>query len=334
MEYSAAICTPLHFLGPMPNPSMLDDLYEHAPCGFHSLDSNGVIIRINDTELEWLGYDREEVVGRMKWTDIVTPESRRTFEQHFPRLLSDGSVRDLEFEVVRKDGTLLPVLVSATAMHDEKGNFQMSSSVVYDLTYRKQADSRFRAVLEAAPDALLMCNRKGEVILTNSQIEKIFGYRPDELRGRNFTVLLPERLRSVHAEHAEGFFCNPAQRQMGASKRLSGLRKDGSEIPVEISLSPLHTEDGLVALAGIRDVSERRRTEDEREKLIAELKQAVEKVKLLSGLLSICASCKRIRDEEGHWESLEIYIRDRSSANFSHSICPDCVRKLYPKTDG
>ena len=313
---------------------MLDDLYDHAPCGFHSLDSNGVIIRINDTELKWLGYSREEVVGRMKWIDLVTAEGQRTFERHFRRFLAQGNVRDLEFEVVRKDGTILPVLVSATALRDEEGNFQMSISVVYDLTYRKQADSRFRAVLEAAPDALLMCNRNGEVVLTNSQIEKIFGHSPEELRGRSFAVLLPERLRALHSDHVEGFFCNPAQRPMGASKRLSGLRKDGTEIPVEISLSPLQTDEGLAALAAIRDVSERRRNEEEREQLIEELKQAVEKVKLLSGLLSICASCKRIRDEQGHWESLEIYIRDRSSANFTHGICPDCVRRLYPKSEG
>lgn len=430
------------------------DLYQNAPCGFHSLDPNGIFVRINDTELNWLGYLREEMVGRMRLTDILTPEGRKTFEQNFPRFKATGVLRDLELDFIRKDGTLLPVLVSATAVRDQSGKVVMSRSIVYDLSERKQADRRFHSILEAAPDAILICNRKGEIILSNAQVEKVFGYRRDELQGRALDALLPDRFRQIHAQHVERFFDYPQTRPMKSGSELSGLRKDGTEVAVEISLSPFQSDDGLRALAAIRDVTERRRAqaeerksearyrllfensmdgvlltspdgrifdanssacsifgrtreqiiaagraglmdttdpalprlieerkrtgkahgelrarrpdgsvfpmeissavfadsegneltciilrdigprkhaEAEREQLITNLQEALSQVKVLSGLLPICASCKKVRDEKGEWGSIEKYIRERSHAEFTHGICPDCARRLYPE---
>ena len=113
------------------------DLYNNAPCGYHSLDKDGVFVRINDTELEWLGYAREDVIGKVKFSDLLAPRSRSTFEAEFPRLKAEGSVRDIEFDLVRKDGSILPVLVSATAVTDASGNYLMSRSMVYDMTERR-----------------------------------------------------------------------------------------------------------------------------------------------------------------------------------------------------
>ena len=428
------------------------DFYQNAPCGFHSLDAEGRFLLINDTELNWLGYRRDEVVGRMKFADILTPESHHTFDATFLRF-GPGCVRDVELTLVRKDGTLLEVLVSSIAVRDSDGNLRMTRSVAHDLSGRKRAETRFRDVLEAAPDAMLICNQQGEITLSNLQCEEIFGYRRDELQGRSLEMLLPERFRDRHATHIEKFFSHPQTRAMGIGLELTGRRKNGTEVPVEISLSPLQTEEGLHTLAAIRDVTARRcageqarknearyrllfensmdgilltvpdgrifdanpsacsilgrtreqiiaagregildtsdpnlgrmleerrikgkihceltarhtdetvfpmeissaifrdaegseftciifrdislrkQAEAERERLIAELTDALSKVKVLSGLLSICSSCKRIRDEEGHWERMEVYIRDRSSADFSHGLCPDCLKNLYP----
>ena len=245
------------------SPQSLLDLYEHAPCGFHSLDSNGIFVRINDTELRWLGYRREEMVGRMKLPDVLTPQGRAIFEEAFPRLKTDGVLRDLELEFVRKDGTRLPVLVSATVVRDERGEFVASRSIVYDLTQRKRTDSQFRAILQAAPDAILICNRQGTLTLANSQAEKVFGYRLDELVGISIETLIPSRFRANHSVHREGFFSNPQTRPMGTGLKLCGLRKDGTEVPVEVSLSPVQTDDGWMALAVVRDVTERRLSEDD-----------------------------------------------------------------------
>jgi PAS domain S-box-containing protein len=118
----------------------ISDLYENAPCGYHSLDPDGVIIRINDTELTWLGFTREEVVGKKKFSDLITDEGREVFHERFPRFKEEKRVADTEFEMVCKDGTRLPVLVSATAVTDDDGNFVMTRSMVFNLTERRRTE--------------------------------------------------------------------------------------------------------------------------------------------------------------------------------------------------
>jgi PAS domain S-box-containing protein len=122
----------------------IQDLYDHAPCGYHSLDAAGTFVRINDTELSWLGFAREEVLGKMKFADLLTPPSLESFRRTFPGFMERGWVHDLEFELVRKDGTLLPVTLNATAIKDTQGNFVMSRSVVLDATERKRAEAAVR----------------------------------------------------------------------------------------------------------------------------------------------------------------------------------------------
>jgi PAS domain S-box-containing protein len=134
------------------------DLYNHAPCGYHSLDKDGVFVRINDTELEWLGYARQDVIGKLKFSDLLAPRSLSTFEAEFPRLKAEGSVRDIEFDLVRKNGSTLPALVSATAVTDDSGNYLMSRSMVYDMTERRRAEERLRSV-NRAHRALSTCNQ-------------------------------------------------------------------------------------------------------------------------------------------------------------------------------
>jgi|GEM_PF-954407 len=122
----------------------LADLYNSAPCGYHSLDADGLIVRINDTELEWLGYSREEVVDKLKITDLFTPASMEEFRKSYPVFQRQGYINDLEFDLVRKDGTILPVLVSATAIRDDAGRFVMSRSTVIDYTNQKKAAAELR----------------------------------------------------------------------------------------------------------------------------------------------------------------------------------------------
>lgn len=143
----------------------IEDLYNHAPCGYHSLDGEGRFLRINDTELGWLGYARYEVVGRLRFADFLTPESLRVFQQNFPLFKERGWVRDLEFEMRRKDGALMTVLLNATAIYDETGNYQSSRSTVFDITERKQADEKIQelnATLERHATKLEAANKELE----------------------------------------------------------------------------------------------------------------------------------------------------------------------------
>ncbi len=131
----------------------LTDLYEEAPCGYHSLDADGTVIRINRTELAWLGYDRDEVVGRLRIADLLTPESRARFVETFPVFKERGWLRNLEMELVRRNGTVLPVLINATAVRDDQGRFLMSRSSVQDITERRTAEDAARAARDAAEAA-------------------------------------------------------------------------------------------------------------------------------------------------------------------------------------
>jgi PAS domain S-box-containing protein len=119
---------------------LVQDLYNRAPCGYHSLDREGWIVRINDTELEWLGYKRGELVKRVHFEDLLAAESRPAFRENFRELLGTGAVRDREYAMKRKDGTTFPVLLSATVVLDDDGNFLLSRSTIYDITERKQSE--------------------------------------------------------------------------------------------------------------------------------------------------------------------------------------------------
>jgi PAS domain S-box-containing protein len=119
-------------------------LYNNAPCGYHSVDREGTFVAMNDTELRWLGYRRDEVIGRMKVTDLMTPACRASFEPNLRRLLERGWVSDVEYEFLRKDGAVLNVLLHATAILDEAGEYMASRSTVFDITPRKQAEAEIR----------------------------------------------------------------------------------------------------------------------------------------------------------------------------------------------
>lgn len=184
---------------------------------------------------------------------------------------------------------------------------------------------------ELLPDALLVFDRSGAIRLANGLAEAMFGYAAGELRGRAAAELLPARFRPRHEEHQARFFAQPSRRPMGVGMELRGLRKAGDEFPVEISLAPLVTPEGTLALSAIRDISERQRAAERLAETNRSLENALLLVKQLTGILPICGFCKKIRNAGGEWESIETYIGSHSEAQFTHSFCPECGRAHYPE---
>jgi len=221
------------------------------------------------------GYRADEIIGRHFSCFYSEDDIRNSKpEKVLKTAIRDGRIEDEGWRL-RKDGSKFFANVVITAISDSAGHLQGFLKVSRDITERKRAEAKFRSLLEAAPDAMIVVNSTGEIVLVNAQVEHLFGYKRDELLGNRIETLVPKHLRDQHPSHRTDFFAAPRVRPMGAGLPLCGLHNDGHEFPVEISLSPLETEEGTYVTAAIRDISDRRLQEEEVRKLNTELSSRV-----------------------------------------------------------
>lgn len=145
----------------------IQDLYDNAPCGYHSLDKNGMVVEMNQTGLKWLGYVREEVVGKMIFTDLLAAEFIESYRKNFTLFKERGWVKDLEYDLIRKDNTILSVLLSATAIHDIEGNFMRSRASWHDITERKKSEALIQGILESVDEGFIIVDRNFTIMTAN-----------------------------------------------------------------------------------------------------------------------------------------------------------------------
>ena len=189
----------------------LEDLYQNAPCGYHSIDTDGVVVRINDTELSWLGYERSEIVGLKKISDLITKDSVAIFEKHFPLLKETGQLSRLRLDMCRKDGTILPVLINSTAVKDGNGNFLHGRTMLLDCTTSlsvqehqrevQRLNEMYRAVVEDLTEIVSRIQVDGTLIFVNESYARFFGLKKAQLLGRRWhPVAHPDDIQHVETE--------------------------------------------------------------------------------------------------------------------------------------
>jgi PAS domain S-box-containing protein len=330
----------------------LKSVINNTPDIIYRLDSNGNILFVNQSVKEY-GYSTEELIGK-NILELVHPDDReKAIYRMNERRTGDRRTKSFEIRLLTKDLTTVPFetrargfgsfLINAEGIYStEKPNrdsFEGTQGIARDISERKETEKalqkneeRYRSLYNSTPAMLHSIDPDGRIVSVSDRWLEIMGYDRSEVFGRKsvefFTeasqqyaeeLIIPEFFKTGHVEDVSYQF----------------VKKNGETIDVLLTAISEKDENGNVirSLTVSTDVTERMRVEEEREKLISELQTALAEIKTLRSILPLCSFCKKIRDDKGYWERVDVYIYKYLEADISHSICPECAEKHYPDLD-
>jgi len=250
--------------------NLFERLFEFSPDAVLVTNLAGSIIATNAQAERMFGYDRQELIGQP--VEILIPERfRRIHPQHRSDYTAQPHMRPmgvgLDLYARRKDGSEFPVDILLSPVETSEG--QVVLSIVRDISEKKQSEEalrrselQWRSLFEFSPDAIIASDGEGKISEVNGQVERFFGYDRSELLGQPVEILIPDRFRQIHPRHRNDYSHQPRLRPMGAGLELYGRRKDGSEFPVDIMLGQVEAAEGRVVLSVIRDLTEKKESEE------------------------------------------------------------------------
>lgn len=328
------------------NRQFLNNILNYIPDLVFVKDQQHRWVLLNDAFCQAFGYSREFLIGKSDY-DIVSKEQADVFWEKDNLVFASGGTNINEEEFTDASGQLRTILTSKAAFTDTSGQ-QYLIGIAHDITEQKRvqhalADSerRLADIIEFLPDPVWVINLDGRVAAWNRAIEKMTGVHKAMILGKGayahgqaiYGEARPMLIDLVlqRDEHWEKQFLGFREKegQLQGCSFVSSLGADG--LYLECTAAKLYDSDGCVtgAIASIRDITARQKAEQEREQLIAELQETIANVRVLRKLLPVCASCKKVRDDEGYWGRLESYFSKHSEIDFTHGMCPECMDRLY-----
>lgn len=312
------------------------NIFDNAVEGIFQTTPDGYFISANPAIADIFGYNSpEELINSINSiSSQLYVESE--YRKHFIKILRENNTtQHFTTRCYRKDKSIIWVSISARAVRDSKGEILYFEGFLQDVTEQKktnealiESEERYRVSIEHSNDGVTI-TRKNIHEYANIKFMEIFGfYDLNEIIGKPLTAI-------VHPDDKDRVMRYSDLRYKGLNAptryEFKGIKKDGTLVYIEVSVALITYKGEKAVIAFFRDITERKKIEAEREELILELQKALSQVKTLHGLLPICASCKKIKNDKGYWEQIETYISNHSEADFSHGICPECAEKLYPE---
>jgi PAS domain S-box-containing protein len=296
--------------------------------GFWLLNTERKTVEVNESLCKMLGYRQDEMLGKTPF-DFVDDENRRVFIEQTSKI-STTEHRSYEIVLKTKKGDNLYTYFKATTIKNESGEVQGSFAFITNITGKKkleealrESEEKYRSMMEAMEDPVYICSMNLLVEYMNPAMIKVAGY---DAIGKSCS-------QAIYGLSEKCPWCVQDRIQKGESVQTELINPKNDHAYSVIHSPIFHTDNKISKMTIFRDITQRKRLEEDREKFIKELQNALSEIKTLSGLLPICSYCKKIRDDKGYWNQIESYIQEHSTAEFSHSICQECAKKYYADLD-